>query len=113
AGAALGFGQEQVPQSLAAGLLLQLLKDGRMPPLVLLHLLIEQGFVGVDVFIHEGFEFLLQILNAGAEVEHNGSLQSRSRLNHSERWLVDADHIEGQARGKACPSVGMEVYKQV
>ena len=70
AGATLGLGQEQVPQTLRTGLFLELFQDGRVAPLVLFYLLVEHGFVGVNVLIHEALELGFQILDAGAEVKH-------------------------------------------
>ena len=51
-------------------LFLELFQDGRVAPLVLFYLLVEHGFVGVNVLIHEVLELGFQILDAGAEVKH-------------------------------------------
>ncbi len=76
-GAALGLRQEEVPQPGGAGLLLELLHDhGRHPGVALgavgFDLMVEHILVRIDVFVHEGVEALLQVLDLGGVIEIHG-----------------------------------------
>ena len=65
--AVIALGQEQVPQVLSLGLLLEFFQNGRnLPPVALaVELLGICFFVGVDVIVHEAVDFLAQLGDLG------------------------------------------------
>ena len=72
-GAVLQLGQEQVPQLLGAGLLLQFLENsGWLPAAAGIELLLVALLVGIDVPVHEGGELLLQRHDLGRVLEIHG-----------------------------------------
>ncbi|GAA1037337.1 hypothetical protein GCM10009557_50530 [Virgisporangium ochraceum] len=79
-----GVGQEQVPQAGLAGLLFQVLDDGRAGPRVGLRrdLLIEHRLGRIDVLGHEVGELLVQFRGAFVEAEvHTGHLCSETSVS--------------------------------
>jgi len=63
-GTDFGLRQEQIPQSLLACALLQILDDlGRLPTIALCNLGVEHFLVGIDVLLHERRQTGLELLD--------------------------------------------------